>query len=154
MIGSLLVGRECRRKMLAEGFNEVAKHCPLCHQQLPEGSKMSVKDGQVVLESVFKSLDEFSEHSKFTPPAQGPATFKLLSVEVIHEDGSVTPLSIDEKREGKGHDGKTANSGTDEGRRRNGAENVDGAGRSDRKADDTEVLHRGEEPPSDSPEDA
>jgi len=155
-IGSLLVGRECRKKMLTDGFNEIVRRCPVCHQNLPDDRKLTVRDDQVVLEPTVKSLDEFSEaRSKFVPPPTG-ATFKLLSVEVIHADGSVTPLTIrqDEKREGNGDDGKTADSGTDEGRRRNGAENVDGARGSEGKTESAEEVHRKRSDSSEPSEDA
>jgi hypothetical protein len=114
MIGSLLVGRDCRRKMLAEGFSEGVHRCPLCHQGLPEGSKMSVKDSAVVLETpvVRRSLDEFvNEHSKFTPPESGPAKFELLSVELLHEDGTATPVV--KKGEGERDEDKADNGRTD-----------------------------------------
>jgi hypothetical protein len=141
--------------MLAEGFSEAVHKCPMCHSVLPDKHILSVKEGQVVLEPTVKrrSLDEFSEHSKFTPPAQGPATFKLLSIKVIHEDGSVTPLSIDEKREGKGHDGKTANSGDDEGGRGDSAEDVSGTGGVDGKAEEAEEVHRSGQDSSEPSED-
>jgi hypothetical protein len=115
MIGSLIVGRDCRRKMLKEGYIEGVHRCPLCHQGLPEGSKMSVKDNAVVLETpvVRRSLDEFvGERSKFVPPPES-ATFQLLSVEVVHEDGSVTPL--EKKGEGERDEKDSAdNGGTDQ----------------------------------------
>jgi hypothetical protein len=142
--------------MLAEGFSESVHKCPMCHSVLPDKHMLSVKEGHVVLEPTVKrrSLDEFAEErSKFVPPPTG-ATFKLLSVEVVHEDGSVTPVTKDEEREGKDNDGETANSRDDQGGRGDSPEDVSGAGRSDRKADDAKVLHRGDEPPSDSSEDA
>ena len=102
--------------MLAEGFSEGVHKCPLCHQKLPEGSKMSVKDNAVVLKTplVGRSLEEFlNDHSKFTPPESGPAKFELLSVEVLHEDGSVTPVV--KKGEGERDEEDSAdNGGTDQ----------------------------------------
>jgi len=135
MIGSLLLGTVCRRKMLAEGFSELVHKCPMCHSVLSDKHILSVKEGHVVLEPTVRrrSLDEFSEVSD-----------KLLPVEVVQ----------DEEREGKGNDGKTADSGTDEGRRRNGAENVDGARRADGETKDTEEVHRDDEGRREPPEDA
>lgn len=142
MIGSLLVGKVCWKKMLAEGFNEVVHRCPLCHQNLPDDRKLSVRDDQVVLEPTVKSLDEFSEHrTNFVPPPTG-ATFKLLSVEVVHEDGSVTPLAKDEK--GEGNDDGAANGGDGEGGRAHGEDDASGAGGSDAEAEAAEEVHHGD----------
>lgn len=143
--------------MLAEGFSEGVHKCPLCHQKLPDEHKLTVNDGTVVLESTVKrrSLDEFvNEHSKFTPPPAG-ATFKLLSVEVIHEDGSVTPLTKDEEREGKRDDGEnTIDSGDDESGRGDGPDDVPGTGGSDGQTDDAEEVHRDGSDSAEPPEDA
>lgn len=75
---------------------------------------MSVKDSAVVLETpvVRRSLDEFvNEHSKFTPPESGPAKFELLSVELLHEDGTATPVV--KKGEGERDEDKADNGRTD-----------------------------------------
>jgi len=135
MIGSLLVGRVCWKKMLAEGFSEKVHRCPLCHQELPDDHKLTVKDNEVVLESTVRrrSLDEFVE------VADG-----LLSVEVVQ----------DEKREGKGHDRKTANSGADEGGRGDGSEDVDGARGSDGQAKAAKEVPRKDSDSSEPSEDA
>jgi len=144
MIGSLLLGTVCRRKMLAEGFSEAVHKCPMCHSVLLDKHMLSVKEGHVVLEPTVKrrSLDEFAEErSKFVPPPTG-ATFKLLSVEVVHEDGSVTPVTKDEEREGSDDDGQTTNGRDDQGGRGDGAENVPGTRGPDGEAEDAEEIHR------------
>jgi hypothetical protein len=130
--------------MLTDGFNEIVRRCPVCHQNLPDDRKLTVRDDQVVLEPTVKSLDEFSEaRSKFVPPPTG-ATFKLLSVEVIHADGSVTPVTKDEKREGNSDDG-TDDTGVDEGGRGDGAEDVPSTRGADGEAEDAEEVYRDDE---------
>lgn len=154
-IGSLLVGRECRKRMLAEGFKETVYRCPLCHQPLDE-HQLSVKDDKVLLEPTVKvlSLAEFDGRSKFTPPLEGPCTFQLLSVEVIHKDGSVTPLAKDEQREGKSDDGKSTDSRDDESGRGDGPEDVSGTRRSEGKTESADEPHRKGSDSPDPPEDA
>jgi len=144
-IGSLLVGRDCRRKMLQEGYSEGVHKCPLCHSILPEEHKLSVKEAQVVLEPTIKllSLIEFDTRSKFVPPPQS-ATFQLLSVEVVK----------DEEREGNSDDGKTANRRDDEGGRGDSPEDVSGAGRSEGKTESAEEVHRKRSDSSEPSEDA
>lgn len=135
LIGSLILGRDCRRKMLAEGFNETVHRCPLCHHELEEEHQLRVKDDTIILEKLVRhrSLDEYDgQVSKFVPPPT-EATFKLLSVEV---------LTKDEKREGKSDDGAATNGRNDQGRRRDGAENVSSTCGSDGQTEDAEEVHR------------
>ena len=134
MIGSLLVGRVCRRKMLAEGFSELVHKCPLCHSTLPDDHKLTVKKGVVVLEPTVRrrSLDEFSEVSD-----------KLLPVEVVQ----------DEEREGSDDDGQTTNGRDDQSGRGDGAENVPGTRGPDGEAEDAEEIHRDGQESSEPSED-
>ena len=148
LIGSLIVGRDCRRKMLKEGYSEGVHKCPLCHNVLPDEHKLTVKEGRFVLEPTVKrrSLDEFAEpRAKFVAPVEGPASFELLSVEV---------LTKDEKREGNSDDGQTTNGGDDEGGRRDSAEDVSRTGGADRETKGAEKVHRPEGAPADPSEDA
>jgi len=131
--------------MLAEGFNETVHRCPLCHHELEEEHQLRVKDDTIILEKLVRhrSLDEYDgQVSKFVPPPTG-ATFKLLSVEIVQ----------DEKREGNGDDGKTANGGDDEGGRGDGAEDVSGTGGSDGPAKAAEELPRKDSDSSEPSED-
>lgn len=146
LIGSLIVGRDCRKKMLAEGFSETVMKCPLCRSPLSDKHILSVKEGQVVLEPTVqrRSLDEWGTRSKFIPPPES-ATFQLLSVEV---------LSKDEEREGNDDDGETVDSGDDESGRGDSPEDVSGTGGDDGEAKSAEEVHRADEHARDSTEDA
>ena len=144
MIGSLLVGKVCWKKMLVEGFSEKVHTCPMCHQNLPDDRKLSVKDDQVVLEPTVKSLDEFEHRSVFVPPPT-EATFKLLSVEV---------LTKDEKREGNSDDGRAANNRVNESGRADGTEDVPSTCGADGETEAAEEVHRSGSDSSEPSEDA
>jgi len=71
VIGSLILGRDCYYKMIAEGFEEHVDDCPLCHQRLVGDHVIRVTDDTIELLAInkFKTLDEFRRDGDAPLPA-------------------------------------------------------------------------------------